>query len=412
MKKQVFWVFYGFPIILCLGGFLFTMNAAFLIIMLVFVLPLLTGRKKTPADRESFSQSNNAIQKEVIRCPWCGSPVKVRGNRWECGWCGDSGGIASLHPSERAKLSRSTDTDRPYTLTHSAAETDAAEDEDEDLPKHFSRSELEKMVRQWDLNENEWACRDLLIASFPEAVSSWTAEELNQMDTMDLLLEVGQRDPATALEMVKLLLNTAEAHLQNSDVAEQLLGWDMYDLLSEDFMLPLLVDELKLDDRLARQLFQSAYVDRPQEAILNACGRLGEKELQQKLLELLAHNSFPHDEPELEELEIEDIPKYSHSARKEYQVKNVDDSTVYHYCMIQVENTHRFFAYLTGGLSVKIGDTVEVPFGKENLIRLGQVVSLQEYTRASAPWPPERTKTILKIVSAENEDAAKRESTE
>ena len=84
------------------------------------------------------------------------------------------------------------------------------------------------------------------------------------------------------------------------EAANQLLGWDLYDLLSSDDMLPLLVEELKWDDRLARQLFLSAYVDRPQEAILNACGRLGEKELQRKLLELLDCNPFPRDEIELE----------------------------------------------------------------------------------------------------------------
>ena len=64
-------------------------------------------------------------------------------------------------------------------------------------------------------------------------------------------------------------------------------------------LLPLLVEELKWNDRLARQLFQSAYVDRPQEAILNTCGRLGENELQRKLLEFLDCSNFPHDEIEL-----------------------------------------------------------------------------------------------------------------
>ena len=78
------------------------------------------------------------------------------------------------------------------------------------------------------------------------------------------------------------------------------MGWDLYDLLVSDEILPLLVEELKWDDRLAFQLFQSACVDRPQAAILNACGRLGEKELQQKLLERLDSNPFPHDEIELE----------------------------------------------------------------------------------------------------------------
>ena len=109
-----------------------------------------------------------------------------------------------------------------------------------------------------------------------------------------------RRDPRTALERAKLLLDTAEDHLQDEGAANQLLGWDLYDLLSSDDVLPLLVEELKWDDRLARQLFQSAYVDRPQEAILNACGRLGETELQRKLLDLLACSPFPHDEIELE----------------------------------------------------------------------------------------------------------------
>ena len=39
-----------------------------------------------------------------IRCPHCGAPVMLRGSRWECGYCGDFGSIASLQPSERAKL--------------------------------------------------------------------------------------------------------------------------------------------------------------------------------------------------------------------------------------------------------------------------------------------------------------------
>ena len=45
----------------------------------------------------------------TIRCPHCGSPVMVRGNRWECGWCGDFGNISSLNRSERIKLSPASD---------------------------------------------------------------------------------------------------------------------------------------------------------------------------------------------------------------------------------------------------------------------------------------------------------------
>ena len=40
----------------------------------------------------------------AIHCPWCGSPVTICGDSWECGWCGDFGGIGSLGSSEREKL--------------------------------------------------------------------------------------------------------------------------------------------------------------------------------------------------------------------------------------------------------------------------------------------------------------------
>ena len=229
----------------------------------------------------------------TIHCPHCGSPVMIRGSRWECGYCGDFGSISSLQPSEKAKLLRAAAPSVQVTITVTAPS------DKEEPPRRFSRSELEDMVRRWDFSENEWACRDLLITAFPEAVSRWTAEELEEMDTMDLLSATGHREPEAALKMVKLLLNTAEEHLQDKEAANQLLGWDMHDLLVSDDMLPLLVRELDYDVRLAHQLFQSAYVDRPQEEILNACCRLGEKGLQQKLLELMARNPFPHDEIEL-----------------------------------------------------------------------------------------------------------------
>ena len=202
----------------------------------------------------------------------------VRGRQWECGWCGDSGWLPT----------------REQPALHITVTVQ------EEAPRRFSRAELADMVRRWDFSENEWACRDLLLATFPEAADRRSAEELDALDLMDLLEETRRRDPETALRMAKLLLDTAEAHLRSEEAARQLLGWDLYDLLVDDGMLPLLVETLKTDDRLARQLFQSAYVDRPQAEILNACGRMGEQELQEKLLALLAANPFPHDEIELE----------------------------------------------------------------------------------------------------------------
>ena len=222
----------------------------------------------------------------TIRCPHCGSPVMVRGNHWECGWCGDFGSTSSLFPSEQSKL---VPEESPPQITLSFT----VSVEDTSPPPHrFTRTELVDMVRRWDFSENEWACRDLLIADFPDTVGNWTAEELEAMDTQELLYETGNSDPKATVLMMKLLLNTAESHLQNSEVAEQLLGCDMYDLFQNQFVQAPLLKQLKQDDRLARQLFQSAYVGSPQEALLEACDWFGEPSLKAHLQELLKQNPY------------------------------------------------------------------------------------------------------------------------
>lgn len=222
----------------------------------------------------------------TVRCPHCGSPVMVRGNRWECGWCGDFGSTSSLFPSERAKLV-SEESPPQITLSFTVSVEDTTSP-----PRRFTRTELVDMVRRWDFSENEFACRDLLIADFPDAVQRWTTEELEDMDTQDLLYKIGDSDPKTAVQMMKLLLDTAESHLQEPEVAEQLLGWDMCDLCRNQFVQAPLLKQLKHDDRLARQLFQSAYVGDAQEDLLDACDWFGEAELKKHLYSLLTQNPY------------------------------------------------------------------------------------------------------------------------
>lgn len=166
------------------------------------------------------------------------------------------------------------------------------EPEEEAPPRSFSRAELEDMVRRWDFSENEWACRDLLIATFPEAVRFWAVEELSDMDTMDLLGKVGEWKPEVGIQMMKFLLNTAERHLQEPEAAKQLLSNDLYELCQNQTVQPKLLAQLKEDDRLVRQLFLSAYVGDLQEEILEACNWFREARLKAYLLSLLAQNPF------------------------------------------------------------------------------------------------------------------------
>lgn len=221
----------------------------------------------------------------AIRCPHCGSPVMVRGSRWECGWCGDFGSISSLHPSEKAKLMRAATPTVQVTIT-------VTDTSDEEAPHNFSRSELEEMVRRWDFDENEWACRDLLVAAFPEAVRFWTVEELSEMDTMELLGKVGEWKPEVGIQMMKFLLNTAELHLQEPEAAEQLLSNDLYELCRNQAVQPKLLAQLKADEHLVRQLFQSAYAGDLQEDILEACDWFGESVLKEHLHSLMVQNPY------------------------------------------------------------------------------------------------------------------------
>lgn len=225
----------------------------------------------------------------TIRCPHCGSPVMIRGSRWECGYCGDFGSISSLHPSEKAKLMQAAAPSIQITFTVKGT---TEEPEEETPPRSFSRAELEDMVRRWDFSEDEWACRDLLIAAFPDAVRFWSAEELLEMDTMELLGKVSEWKPEVGIQMMKLLLDTAERHLQEPEAAEQLLGNDLYELCQNQTVQPKLLARLKEDARLVRQLFQSAYVGDLQEELLEACDWFGESMLKEHLQSLLAQN--PH----------------------------------------------------------------------------------------------------------------------
>lgn len=69
---------------------------------------------------------------------------------------------------------------------------------------------------------------------------------------------------------------------------------------------------------------------------------------------------------------------------------------VYRYCRIHLDGIGRDFSYRTGEETLQAGDFVVVPFGRENRERVGQIVSVMLCTAADAPYPPEKTKEILR----------------
>lgn len=41
--------------------------------------------------RNNNSTNQSKTTPRTIRCPNCGSQATVKGDHWECGWCGDYG---------------------------------------------------------------------------------------------------------------------------------------------------------------------------------------------------------------------------------------------------------------------------------------------------------------------------------
>jgi hypothetical protein len=63
---------------------------------------------------------------------------------------------------------------------------------------------------------------------------------------------------------------------------------------------------------------------------------------------------------------------------------------------VQFPGTSRAYHYRTSDQSLDIGDKVMVPVGAENRETEAVVVSVGRYLGSAAPYPPARTKEILR----------------
>lgn len=68
----------------------------------------------------------------------------------------------------------------------------------------------------------------------------------------------------------------------------------------------------------------------------------------------------------------------------------------YQYCMVQFREKGAAYAYLTGGVPLEVGAFVIVPVGRYGAEKLGRVTEVFVCTEQDAPYPPERTKFVLR----------------
>ena len=271
---------------------------------------------------------------------------------------------------------------------------------------HPDAERAKRLLAQGKFPDYEDICREILLVEYPEEVPHETAEDFDELSWNYILDDVFAGNTAKGIQMWRRLLDIAEPSLKTDPkTAEKLLlDWDWLESPTDDQVLPLLV---ALDDeRFVSQLFESAHIGRLQFKVLNACRDCGQEDLGQHCLELVLKNPYLKEKGEKRFRQIFTTTSPSQKSKpRSYTAKPIadtklDDGTVYHYCSVQVQGTRRPYAYLTGGLPLKVGDWVELPFGKDDVLRRGQVKAVMDYTRMVAPWPPEQTKTIIRTIDA------------
>lgn len=272
---------------------------------------------------------------------------------------------------------------------------------------HPDVERAKRLLAQGKFPDYEDICREVLLVEYPEEVSHESAEDFNELSWDYILDDVFASNTAKGIQMWRRLLDIAEPALKtDAKTAEKLLpDWDWLDSSSHNQVLLLLT---ALDDeRFASQLFESASIGRLQYDVLNACRDCGQEKLGQHCLELALKNPYLEEnwEKRFRRVFTTTLPSGSTKPRSHATAKPIadtkpDDGTVYHYCSVQVQGTRRPYAYLTGGLPLKVGDWVELPFGKDDVPRHGQVKAVMDCTRMVAPWPPEQTKTVIRIIDA------------
>ena len=272
---------------------------------------------------------------------------------------------------------------------------------------HPDVERAKRLLAQGKFPDYEDICREVLLVEYPEEVPHETAENFDELSWESILDDVFASNTAKGIQMWRRLLDIAEPSLKtDAKTAERLLpDWDWLDSPSHDQVLLLLT---ALDDeRFASQLFESASIGRLQYDVLNACRNCGQEKLGQHCLELALKNPYLEEnwEKRFRRVFTTTLPSGSTGPRSHATAKPIadtkpDDGTVYHYCSVQVQGTRRPYAYLTGGLPLKVGDWVELPFGKDDVLRQGQVKAVMDCTRMVAPWPPEQTKTVIRTIDA------------
>ena len=270
---------------------------------------------------------------------------------------------------------------------------------------HPDVERAKRLLAQGKFPDYEDICREILLVEYPEEVPHETAEDFDELSWERVLDDVFADDPEKGMEMWRRLLDIAEPSLKtDAKTAEKLLpDWDWLDSPTDDQALPLLV---ALDDeRFVSQLFESAYLDRLQFNVLEICRDCGEETLARHCMDLALKN------PCLEEQWRKRYTQVLAAAPSSKRTKpparalarppvstpaKPTGESYYQFCNVQFKEDGAAYAYLTGGISLKVGDFVVVPIGDHQAEKLARVTEVFVCSTQNAPYPPEKAKFVLR----------------
>ena len=108
---------------------------------------------------------------------------------------------------------------------------------------------------------------------------------------------------------------------------------------------------------------------------------------------------LPEEPEKAEEYDEDEEPGEESEPWKNYYEKAAPEGNgggYYQFCKVQFKDGGSPYAYLTGGLPLAVGDFVLVPVGKQNAEKTGCVTDVFVCSAQDAPYPPEKTKFVLR----------------
>ena len=108
---------------------------------------------------------------------------------------------------------------------------------------------------------------------------------------------------------------------------------------------------------------------------------------------------LPDEPEEAEEYDEDEEPEEESEPWTDFYEKTVpagNGGGYYQFCKVQFKDGGSPYAYLTGGLPLAVGDFVVVPVGNRNAEKTGRVTDVFVCSAQDAPYPPEKTKFVLR----------------